>query len=319
MSFLFSTILKTVSAFRCGFLWLAFLGILSAFLNALIPYASKFSVDALLLISENGITLPIFYVIFLHLVIGIVNFNYGIFESSFYARMQSFLRQLLLDGTAQISYQKISSFASGNVSNKMVAFPKALENLMSTIVLFAAPKIIFLLVAFFTLGQLHDFFIISSLIFSFLYFWFSWKAYQRVKNANRILAEATADVGAYIVDFIRNVILVKIFAGIKKEKEQLECVQKTEREKFIFSGILSEKILGVQKILFLLFSAANLVILIYLSDSGQKITAGDITLVTLTTTTLMGAVSNILNLLRSVFSDIGTLSSVESIKFRYKI
>lgn len=198
-----------------------------------IPYGMKMVVDSMTNINDSSLGSKCLYmglsIIGGAWIMRMCCFRlYGWAESHIIPKLQAEIRMAMIAYVLEHSYPYFLNELSGNLSNKIMDLPRALDSIRNIVVWNMGASILVLALTFGMMWSIHPVFVLVFGLWSVLHISFSvWSA--RLMNAlSRENAEDKSQLTGRLVDTLSNMLTVKLFAQAGAEFNYFARAQNKE-------------------------------------------------------------------------------------------
>lgn len=154
---------------------------------------------------------------------------YGWVESYIIPKLQAALRMALIEYMLDHSYGYFLNKLSGNLSNKIMDLPRALDSIRMIVVWNMGASCIVLALTFGMMWSIHPVFVVMFGIWNVLHVGFSVWSARLMNTPSRDNAEDKSQLTGHLVDTLSNMMTVKLFAQQASEFNYLSQAQEKEK------------------------------------------------------------------------------------------
>lgn len=167
---------------------------------------------------------------------------YGFMMARIFPRFESHIRMTMFEYVQDHSYDYFANHFAGNISNRISDMTQSATRIMQLIMTLFIPAFLALVIASIIFYTISPWFTVLLVGWTVLHIGICLAGARRCANSSKIHSNARSFLTGKVVDSLTNIINVKLFARKRFECEYVYQYQKDERQKYIASLTIAEKI-----------------------------------------------------------------------------
>ncbi len=208
---------------------------------------------------------------------------YGFMMARIFPRFESHIRMSMFEYVQDHSYDYFANHFAGNISNRISDMTQSATRIMQLIMTLFIPALLALIIASIVFYTISPWFTVLLLGWTVLHIGICLAGARKCANLSKIHSNARSFLTGKVVDSLTNIINVKLFARKHYECEYTYKYQKEERQKYIDSLTIAEKIKVALSISAFIFPGVLLTWYIIHSWQNNLISIGSLVLIFNTT------------------------------------